>query len=182
MSGMTLDLRRSPAQLDDACLDGLADVLLGCVSGGASVSFVEPFTREDARRFFEQKVAPSVASGDIDLLLAMVDGRIAGTVQLACDTPPNQPHRADVRKLLVHPGFRRRGVAERLMREVEQLARERARSLLTLDTREGDSAERLYLKLGYQILGRIPAYANHPQSGEPEGCTFFYKVLASPGS
>jgi ribosomal protein S18 acetylase RimI-like enzyme len=177
LSDLTFALRRAPAQLDDACLDGLADVLLGCVSGGASVSFVEPFTREDARRFFEQKVASSVASGDSDLLLAVVEGRIAGTVQLACDTPPNQPHRADVRKLLVHPDFRRRGIAEALMLGLEQLARERGRSLLTLDTRAGDSAERLYLRLGYQILGRIPAYANHPQSGEPEGCTFFFKVL-----
>lgn len=177
MSGMSFELRRAPAQLDDACLDGLAGVLYGCVSNGASVSFVEPFTTADARRFFEQKVAPSVAAGDSDLLLAMVDGRIAGTVQLACDTPPNQPHRADVRKLLVHPDFRRRGVAEGLMLELERLASARGRSLLTLDTRAGDAAERLYLRLGYQILGRIPAYANHPQTGEPEGCTFFFKVL-----
>lgn len=177
MSDFTLDLRRAPAQLDDACLDGLADVLLGCVSGGASVSFLEPFTKADARSFFVQKVAPSVACGDSDLVVAVAGGRIAGTVQLACDTPPNQPHRADVRKLLVHPDFRRRGIAEALMLELERLARERGRSLLTLDTREGDAAERLYLRLGYQILGRIPAYANHPQTGQLEGCTFFYKVL-----
>ncbi|NBN64723.1 GNAT family N-acetyltransferase [Pannonibacter tanglangensis] len=157
---------------------GLAEVLTACVADGASVSFVDPFGVADALRFWRGKVFPGVASGEVDLLVGLCAGEVAGTVQLACDTPANQPQRADVRKLLVHPRFRRRGLARRLMQAVELQARARNRTLLTLDTRTGDAGEQLYLDLGYQVLGRIPAYALDPRQQRFEDCTFLYKHLA----
>ncbi len=120
-------------------LDELGALLHACVHAGASISFVLPFTPDESAAFWRQAVLPAVRNGTRLLLVAQVDGRIAGSVQLDYDTPPNQPHRAEVRKLLVHPAFRRRGLARALMVELERQALLLGRSLLTLDTRSGDA-------------------------------------------
>jgi len=119
---------------------------------------------------------PRIAAGADLLLVARLEGRICGTVMLGLDTPPNQQHRTDVKKLLVHRRARRKGLARALMLTAEEEARRRGRHLLTLDTQQGSLAEGLYRKLGYIAVGVIPGYALSTE-GEPAGCTFFYKDL-----
>ena len=152
------------APVGDRALDELADVLTDCVAGGASVNFMSSFSRDEARTFFD-KVATSVASGNIVLLAAILGGRIVGTVQLGLDTPPNQPHRADVKKMLVHRSARGRGIGAALMAAIEQEARRRGRWLLVLDTVPGESGHRLYLRAGWQQSGTVPDYALFPDGG-----------------
>ena len=142
-------------------LDELAEVLTDCVAGGASVNFMSSFSLVEARAFFD-KVAGGVASGDIVLLAAKHDGKIVGTVQLGLDTPPNQPHRADVKKMLVHRSARGRGVGAALMAAIEQEALRHGRWLLVLDTVPGESGHRLYLRAGWQQSGTVPDYALFP--------------------
>ena len=143
----------------ETLLPELAELLHASVHAGASVSFVLPYSPDDALAFWRDKVLPGVAGGGLLLVAAWQDGRLAGAVQLDCDTPPNQPHRAEVRKLLVHPDFRRQGIARALMAKVEALAVAAGRSLITLDTRTGDRAEPLYASLGYVTVGVIRASA-----------------------
>jgi len=149
------------APVGDSALDQLADVLVDCVEGGASVSFMSPFSRQQALTFF-RKVAGSVVSGDTVLLAARLDGRIVGTVQLGLDMPPNQPHRADIKKLLVHRSFRGHGVGAALMAQVEEEARRRGRWLLVLDTVPDENGHRLYLREGWTQTGLVPNYALFP--------------------
>ncbi len=157
-----------------AAIDDLADVLADCVAGGASVSFMAPFSHADAAAYF-RRVVGEVARGDTVLLGAQLSGRIVGTVQLGLDTPPNQPHRADVKKMLVHRSVRRRGVGAALMQAVEAEARRRGRMVLVLDTASGD-AERLYARNGWQRVGVIPDYALWPDGGLC-ATTFFWKQV-----
>ena len=145
----------------ESSLEQLAAVLVDCVEGGASVSFMSPFSQAQGLAFF-RKVASAVASGDTVLLAAKLEGRIVGTVQLGLDTPPNQPHRADVKKLLVHRSARGHGVAAALMAQVEEEARRRGRWLLGLDTVPGDNGHRLYLREGWMQVGIVPDYALFP--------------------
>lgn len=167
----------------DALLAELAALLHACVQGGASVSFVLPYTPEDAQAYWRAKVLPGVAGGALALWVARQDGRVAGSVQLDCDTPPNQPHRAEVRKLLVHPDFRRRGIARALLAEAEAMAGRRGRSLITLDTRTGDSAEPLYASMGYRTVGTIPGFSRDPRdAGKLDATTIMYKQLVRPGA
>lgn len=158
-------------------LDDLATLLHACVHAGASVSFVLPFSVEDARGFWMRKVFPAVGSGALLLLAAKLGGRLAGSVQLDLDTPPNQPHRAEIRKLLVHPDFRRRGLATGLMTAVEREAAGRGRRLLTLDTRTGDAAEPLYSGLGYATAGVIPGFSRDPASDRLDATTIMFKTI-----
>jgi GNAT superfamily N-acetyltransferase len=155
------DITVLAAPIGDQALNELAGVLVDCVDGGASVSFMPPFSHDDARCFFH-KVEASVASGDTVLLVARLDGKIVGTVQLGLDTPPNQSHRADVKKMLVHRSARGRGVGLTLMMAIEDEARQRGRWLLVLDTVPGDSGHRLYLRAGWQQSGIVPDYALFP--------------------
>ena len=149
------------APVPDAALEQLASVLADCVEGGASVNFMAPFPHQQALAFF-RKVASSVASGDTVLLAAKLDGRIVGTVQLGLDTPPNQPHRADIKKMLVHRSARGRGVGADLMARVVEEAQKRGRWLLVLDTVPGDNGYRLYKRAGWTESGIIPDYAMFP--------------------
>lgn len=159
-------------------LGDLGGLLHACVDDGASIGFVLPYTREDAEAFWSNKVLPGVQAGTRLLLVARKDGRIAGSVQLNHDTLPNQPHRADVNKLLVHPDFRRQGIAQALMNELEKRAEALGRSLLTLDTRTGDKAEPLYASLGYKTVGVIPGYARDTMGGgRLDATTIMYKAL-----
>ena len=125
-------------------IDMLAEVLHAVVSAGASVSFFTPFCIEEARGFWVDKVLPEMHAGKRRVVVARLDGRIVGTVQLELEMPPNQQHRAAVAKLLVHPADRRRGIGRALMIALEEIARSEGRTLLTLDTVSGSSAELLY--------------------------------------
>src|SRR5881394_1844277 len=127
---------RSPHALDDAQIDGLADVLIDCVEGGASVSFMHPLSRDRATAFW-RRVAPAVAAGERALLVAEDERGVCGTVQLVLEQPENQPHRADLTKMLVHRRARRRGVGAALMRHAETVARDVGRTLLVLDAVTG---------------------------------------------
>ena len=155
-----------------AAIGELADVLADCVAGGASVNFMLPYSRDDAAAFFE-KVIASVARDETVLVAAKLSGRIVGTVQLGIDTPPNQPHRADIKKLLVHRAARGHGIGAALMTRIEQEAKARGRTLLVLDT-AGAEAERLYVRGGWQRVGTIPDYAMWPDGGFCDS-TFFWK-------
>ncbi|MBP1203241.1 GNAT superfamily N-acetyltransferase [Duganella sp. 1411] len=155
----------------------LADVLTDCVEGGASVSFMLPLPREKALEFW-RGVLDGVTRGQRVLLVAeTAGGRIVGTVQLITAQPDNQPHRADVAKMLVHRDARRRGVAGLLMAAVDQAALDEGKSVLVLDTVTGGDAERLYQRAGWQSAGTVPKYALMPD-GAYCGTTFFYKHLA----
>jgi GNAT superfamily N-acetyltransferase len=155
----------------------LADVLIDCVEGGASVSFMAPLSRRKALDFW-QRVIASAARGERILLVAEdTAGEVQGTVQVVLDLPENQPHRCDVAKMLVHRRARRRGVGAALMRAAETAARAAQRSLLVLDTVTGADGERLYTRLGWQRVGVIPGYALWPHGGQCD-TTFFYKVIA----
>src|SRR5204863_4657321 len=157
-----------------AAIDELSDVLVDCVEGGASVSFMLPFGRADAAKYFE-KVVASIARDETVLIGAKLDGRIVGTVQLGLDMPPNQPHRADIKKLLVHRAARNHGIGAALMARAEQEAKARGRTLLVLDT-AGAEAGRLYLRTGWQRVGVIPDYAMWPGGGFCD-TTYFWKKL-----
>ncbi|TWO69919.1 GNAT family N-acetyltransferase [Caenimonas sedimenti] len=162
-----------------AQLQGLADVLLDCVAGGASVSFMHPLSRERATAFWEH-VAASAARGERALFVAEDGQGIVGTVQLILEQPENQPHRADVAKMLVHRRGRRQGLGALLMAAAEEEARALGKTLLVLDTASAD-AGRLYARLGWQRCGLIPGYALLPQGGLCD-TTYFYRQLARPGA
>jgi GNAT superfamily N-acetyltransferase len=156
-----------------AAIPALADVLLDAVAGGASVSFMADLTRADAEAFWDG-VARSADRGERRVLVATLDGEVAGTAQLVLDTPPNQPHRADVAKVLVHRRARRRGVARALMSAIETEAIAQRRTLLVLDTITGGAAESLYATSGWTKVGIIPDYALMPD-GALAATTVFYK-------
>jgi len=159
-----------------AHVQGLADVLIDCVDGDASVSFMHPLPAAKALGFW-RRVADRVAQGDIALLVAEDADGIAGTVQLILDQPENQPHRADLSKMLVHRRARRRGLGEALLRTAENVARDCGKSLLVLDTASAE-AGRLYAKLGWQRCGVIPGYALLPRGGLCD-TTYFYRTLGT---
>ena len=159
-------------------LEMLAQMLHASVHAGASISFVHPFPVEEARAFWRDAVLPEIQKGKRRMLVARAEGCIVGTVQLVPATPPNQRHRADVIKLMVHPNTRRCGIARALMNAVEEVARAEGRTLLTLDTRTGDSGEPLYRSLGYVMVGVIPRYSRAVDSPVLEAASFLYKELA----
>jgi len=159
----------------DSELEGLAEVLCDCVAGGASVGFMQPLDTQRALAFW-RRVAAGVQRGERALLVAEDEAGIVGTVQLVLDLPENQPHRADLAKMLVHRRGRRHGLGAALMRAAEALARDCGRSLLVLDTVTGGDAERLYARLGWQRCGDIPGFALWPLGG-PCGTTVFYRAL-----
>ena len=165
----------SPSLAHD--VDMLADVLHAVVYDGAGVSFVVPFSKDESRRFWVEKVLPGVRAGTRRVLVARLGDRTVGTVQVDLAMPPNQQHRGEVLKLLVHPDARRRGIARRLMLALEDVARAEHRSLLTLDTWTGGYAETLYRSLEYVVVGVIPRYARGSTTPALEPATFMYKEL-----
>jgi GNAT superfamily N-acetyltransferase len=167
-------LRRLHA-LHDSQIEELAGVLIDCVEGGASVSFMHPLPRDRAAAFW-RRVAQAVAAGERALLVAEDARGLCGTVQLALDQPENQPHRADLSKMLVHRRARRQGLGAALMRAAEATARECGKTLLVLDTVTGGEAERLYERLGWERVGVIPGYALLPQGGLCD-TTVYYRNL-----
>jgi GNAT superfamily N-acetyltransferase len=161
--------------VNDAQVEELASVLIDCVEGGASVSFMLPLSRERAVAFW-RRVAEGVASGHRALLVAEDGQGICGTVQLVFDLPENQPHRGDLAKMLVRRRARKQGLGAALVLSGEATARECGKTLLVLDTVTGSDAERLYTRLGWQRVGEIPRYALWPQGGFCS-TTVFYRDL-----
>ena len=162
--------------LDRTHVESLADVLVDCVEGGAGVGFMHPLLHEQAQAFWS-RVAEGVARGERALLIAEDAHGICGTVQLVFAPFENQPHRADLAKMLVHRRARRQGLGEALMRAAEAMAHSCGTSLLVLDATTGGDAERLYQRLGWQRVGVVPGYALMPD-GVLSGTTFFYRALA----
>jgi GNAT superfamily N-acetyltransferase len=161
--------------LDDAQVEALADLLVDSVDDGASVGFMYPLEKAKAVAFW-RRVADGVAAGDRALLVAEDDTGFVGTVHLMLALPENQPHRADLTKMLVHPRARRRGLGAALMKAAEEMARDCGRSLLVLDTVTGSDAERLYARLGWIRVGEIPEFALLSRGGL-WGTVVFYKKL-----
>lgn len=171
-----ISVRRVTADEAVQLQDALAQVLVDCVEGGASVSFMLPFSHERALAFWAG-VAQSVARNERVLLVASdATGEIVGTVQLVIDQPENQTHRADISKMLVSSKARRQGMGARLLAAVEACAREEQRSVLVLDTASGSDAERLYQKGGWQKAGSIPQFARMPD-GPLNATTYYFKIL-----
>lgn len=172
-----LSIRRLGPDEAAACVPALADVLIDCVEGGASVSFMLPISRDTALNFW-RRVAEGVARDERILLVAEdAAGRIVGTVQIVTAQPENQPHRADVAKMLVSRAARRQGIAQRLLGAADEAARAAGKTVLVLDTVTGGDAGRLYERAGWQRVGEVPNYALMPHGGFC-GTTFYYKQLA----
>jgi predicted N-acetyltransferase YhbS len=167
---------RRLSRLEAREIEELASVLVDCVEGGASVSFMLPITHARAASFW-RGLAPDVESGRRALLVAEDEAGIVGTVQLVLAQLENQPHRADLAKMLVHRRGRRRGIGAALVRAAEAAACEEGKTLLVLDTVTGGDAERLYARLGWVRVGEVPAYALWPGGGFC-GTTFYYRQLA----
>lgn len=153
----------------------LADILIDCVEAGASVSFLPPLSREKARAFWH-RIASDIGAGTRVLLAAWQDGALVGTGMLDLATAENQPHRAEIQKVLVHPAARRCGLGRQIMGSLEQSAAAVGRTLLTLDTRAGDAGEALYRSQGWHEFGRIPGYALDAD-GTAHDTVFFWKRL-----
>jgi GNAT superfamily N-acetyltransferase len=172
-----IDVRRLQ-KLDERELQGLSDVLIDCVEGGASVGFMSPMTRNKALTFWRHAAASAARGERIVLAAYDCSATIVGTAQVVFAKPENQPHRADVAKMLVHRRARRLGVGAALLAAAERHALSAGRTLLVLDTASPD-AERLYVRQGWQLCGRIPDYALMPD-GALCATTVFYKSLRAP--
>jgi GNAT superfamily N-acetyltransferase len=160
--------------MSDADINGLADVLLDVVEGGASVSFMHPFTRDKALAFW-RGVAKGVAAGERAIVVAEDDQGICGTAQLILALPENQPHRADLAKMLVHRRARRRGIGAAVLQAAEDVARALGKTLLVLDTASHD-AERLYERGGWVKVGIIPDYALLPEGGFCDTIVYYRRL------
>jgi GNAT superfamily N-acetyltransferase len=172
----TVAIRQLTGEEAERYCDALSEVLIDCVEGGASVGFMVPLSRERARAFW-RNVVEGVGSGERALLVAQdCSDSVIGTVQIVLGQLENQPHRADVSKMLVHRGSRRNGIGARLMMAAEEVAREAGKTLLVLDTASSD-AERLYQRLGWIKVGVIPGYALWPDGGLC-ATTYYYKNIA----
>jgi GNAT superfamily N-acetyltransferase len=170
-------LSRPPSPSD---LDQLAQILADAVESGASVSFMHPFSVDAARAWWRSAIER--ADSRAVILVARDDSGIVGTVSLHPAWPPNQPHRADIAKLLVHRRARRRGVARALMDAIEERAHAAGFTLLTLDTVRGDAADHLYAAAGWQRVGIIPNYALYPDGRLCDVALFYKKLATEPGT
>jgi acetyltransferase len=177
MTGSLPVIEHLAAPVSAADLRALAILLADAVESGAAVSFVSPLTIGRAEEWWRQALDAAHPRG-VCLVARDAEG-IAGSVQLQPAWAPNQPHRAEVVKLLVHRRSRRTGLGTRLMEAIEDAARRAGFTLLTLDTKRGDGAEQLYRRLGWTALGTIPRYAFDPE-GAPHDAVFFYRELGPP--
>jgi GNAT superfamily N-acetyltransferase len=175
VASLMIEIRRLNATEALEYLGALVEVLLDCVEGGASVGFMAPLPRVTAESFFE-KVVQGVQQDDRILLAAFMDSKLVGTVQVLLATPPNQPHRADVAKLMVIRSARGQAIGARLVEHAEETSRLQGKTLLVLDTATGGDAERLYMRLAWNRAGVIPQYALFPD-GTSCDTTIFWKQL-----
>jgi GNAT superfamily N-acetyltransferase len=172
---MTVTIRILDAESARAAAADLCEVLSDGIKGGASLGFMLPFEPKDAAGYWED-IAGQVQKGGIILAVAEIEGRVVGTVQVGLASKPNQPHRGDLMKLLVHRSARGLGLSRKLMEAVEKEAARRGRTLLVLDTATGSDAEAIYPRFGWERVGVIPDYALWPQGGFC-GTTLFYKRI-----
>lgn len=172
---MTATIRILDATGARAAIADLCEVLSDCINGGASLGFMQPFRPKDGEAYWSD-IAEQVEKGGIVLGVAEVEGRVVGTVQVGLASKPNQPHRGDLMKLLVHRSARGLGLSRKLMAAVEEEATRRGRTLLVLDTATGSEAEQIYPRFGWQRVGVIPDYALWPQGGFCD-TTIFYKRI-----
>jgi ribosomal protein S18 acetylase RimI-like enzyme len=179
-------METGPLQMQVDALDGaaiarhlpaLSRILADSVAEGAAVSFMAPLSRDDAARFWTRDVMPEVAAGRRVLFGAACDGALLGTVQLVTALPPNQPHRCEIAKMIVHPDARRRGIGRLLMSRALERARAIGKTLVTLDTRTGDVAEPLYRSVGFEVAGIIPDYAWDPDGRATHATTYMFRRL-----
>jgi len=177
MNHKTVEIKLLNQNNFEQYLDELTDTLYQCVHDGASISFILPFTKKDSESYWINKILPNLVNNNTITFIALINNKLAGTVQLECDTPPNQPYRAEVSKLLVNPNYQRKGIAKKLMLHLEEYAISINKLLLTLDTRTGDKAEPLYTNLGYQTAGIIPFFAKDPKEDRFDATTLMYKKL-----
>ncbi|WP_045392850.1 GNAT family N-acetyltransferase [Falsirhodobacter sp. alg1] len=158
-------------------LDDLCRVLIDSVQDGAAISFMAPLSQADAALFWTRTVRPAIDSGEKLLFAAMVGGRLVGTVQLVVGMPPNQQHRAEISKMIVHPSARRLGLGAALMQKALAAARQAGKTLVTLDTRTGDVSELLYRKVGFHKAGVIPDFAFDPDGKARHATTYMYRHI-----
>ena len=168
-------LRRLAPDEAERAIPALAALLVDAVASGASVNFMAGFEQAEAESFWRGQMA-AIASGQRILLVAERGEDVVGTVIVSFAPQPNQPHRADVNKMLVHSRYRRRGLGRRLLEAAEAAAREAGRTLLVLDTETGSSGHRLYAAAGWVEVGTIPGYA-YSTDGHLSGATIFYKTI-----
>jgi len=173
---MTATIRILGADEARAAMPDLCEILSDCINGGASLGFMLPFRPQDGEVYWRD-IARGIGEGSIILAVAEVSRRVVGTVQVGLASKPNQPHRGDLMKLLVHRGARGRGLSRLLMAAVEAEEARRGRTLLVLDTATGSDAEAIYPRLGWARVGVIPEYAMWPDGGFC-GTTLFYKRIA----
>lgn len=157
--------------------DALSRILIDSVAAGAAISFMAPVSDIEATRFWLQDVAPELQAKRRALFVAQCDGLIQGTVQLVTAMPPNQPHRCEIAKMIVHPDARRLGIGRALMSRALDHARTMGKTLVTLDTRTGDVAEPLYAAMGFQVAGVIPDYALDPDGRTHHATTLMFRHL-----
>jgi len=160
----------------DELLSPLCALLIRCVAEGASIGWVPPLEQTVAETYWQGRFE-AVRAGHSILWAVYEDGTLIGSAQLALEQEGNGVHRADVQKVLVHSAYRQRGVGTSLMTHIENYARQNGRSLLVLDTRQGDPAEKLYQKVGFQVAGVIPQWAQNGEGGI-DATVFYYKILA----
>ncbi|PFK43305.1 GNAT family N-acetyltransferase [Bacillus cereus] len=166
---MNIDVKMEQVCLIEDHLNELSELLIKVVEDGASIGFLPPIGKVDAENYWETALSPEVI-----LLVATCNNQIAGSVQLQLSTKQNGSHRAEIAKLMTHPDYRRNGIGRLLMQKAEEIAKQKGRSLLVLDTREGDPSNKLYTSLGYIQAGRIPNYAKSA-NGELAATIFYYK-------
>ena len=174
-AGEQVEIRRLDVNEMRAQLDALAAVLFDCVAGGASVGFMAPYSHDQAREWFEGW-ADEAEAGRRLILGAFVNGYLVGTVQVVLVLMPNQPHRGEIAKLLVHRSSRKRGIARLLMEGAETEARAEGKTLLVLDAVTGGDAARLYERMGWNTVGVVPGFALYPD-GRPCDTTYYWKAL-----
>ena len=177
MTNQTRTVSRLKPTDIDSNLDDLSRMLVDSVADGAAISFMAPLDQAAADRFWVEDVKPAVEKGERHLFGAFVGGRLIGTVQLLVSMPPNQPHRSEISKMIVHPDERRRGLGKALMSEALKSAMEAGKTLVTLDTRTGDVSEALYKSVGFEKAGVIPDFAYDPDGNARHSTTYMYRRL-----
>ncbi|MDR4902139.1 GNAT family N-acetyltransferase [Bacillus mycoides] len=155
----------------DEDIEELSELLKTVVNDGASIGFLPPLEQKEATNYWQ-----TVLASEVILYVAKINNEVAGSIQLHLVTKPNGIHRAEICKLMTHPNYRRNGIGRLLMQKAEERAKQENRSLLVLDTREGDSSNRLYKSLGFQESGKIPGYAISP-NGELDATVIYYKMI-----
>lgn len=176
---MDLDVHELDGMAIEANLAALSRILVDSVAGGAAIGFMAPVSAQQATRFWLEDVRPAVEAGYRIVFGAWRDGELLGTVQLLLAMPPNQPHRCEIAKMIVHPHARRLGIGRALMHRALERASELGKTLVTLDTRTGDVAEPLYASVGFEVAGIIPDYAFDPDGRARHATTYMYCRLGS---